>query len=791
MMKYRFRWIVSIVVFLAVGCTDPQARRDEHVRAGWEFFHAGNYEKARVEFQNALQIDPKDAPARFALGQTFERLGDLRSAMGNYAAGADSPTEVDSRVAMARILLLSGNLELAKTRDDEALVLAPQNAAALAVRAGIQAATGQKETAEKTAKRALELDPAEAGAVSLLASLYMRSGRHADARTLMQNAVNAQPGDAGMRAVFAQVLLEDGDVDGAIDQLDALAKLDPHELAYEARLVDLLGTAGRIDQALALLDATIAAQNTAQAKLLKVEFLRKYRGPEPAVAALRDDVAAAPKDADLALALAQLLDDTGRRADAEKAYRDVIAARPSDAQVSNARVGLAALLARDRRVGEAESVLSKILETEPNNARALVLRGRLALAAGRADSAIADFRTALRDDPNSAPVQGLLASAYRAAEQPLLAKETLLAAVQIAPADVELRKQLFGLALDTGEWDLATTQANALAGLGVTPASALDMRYRIAIGRHDYGAALATATTLAADDATRSRGEFYRGAALQALGRTSEAEGAYRASLATNPNAAEPLGALVRIYVDTKQTDAAFAVLNGTIAKSPQNAVAQNLLGELQLGAGRATDAKASFERAIAANTSLWPAYRGLAASELALGHPAAAEAALTRGVAQTRDAALYAELGLLLVGQKRYDDAIAAYERGLELHPHASLLANNLAMLLVERDDEASRKRALELAATLTESTDPAVLDTVGWVYYRAGRIDDAKAYLERAVTALPNAPLLRYHQARALADSGDASGARVALAEALKAPRFSERDAAVALDRQLARNP
>jgi len=789
-MKFS-RWILVVVVLTLCACTDPRARRDEHVRAGWDFFHAANYEKARVEFQNALQIDPKDSKARFALGQTYERLGDLRNAMGHYAAGADNPTEVDSRVAMARILLLSGNVDLAKTRDDEALALAPQNAAALAVRAGIQAATGQKDVAEKTAKRALELDPADSGAVSLLASLYMRTGRHADARTLMQNAVNARPSDLGIRAVFAQVLLEDGDVDGAIAQLDAIVKLDPTELTHQARLVDLLGSTGRVDAALARLDALVATQTTTQAKLLKVEFLTKYRDRTQAVAVLRDYVAAAPKDPELALALAQLLDETGARADAEKAYRAIVTTRPSDAAVSNARVGLAALLARDTRIGEANQELTKVLEAEPNNVRALVLRGRLALDAGHADGAVADFRTALRDEPNSVQVQRLLATAYRANDQPLLAKETLLAAVQIAPTDIESRKQLLGLAIETGEWDLATVQANALAELGLPEANQLDIRNRIALGRRDFDAALASATTLAADEATRSLGEFYRGTALQGLGRTSDAEAAYRASLAANPDAAEPLGALVRMYVDAKNVAAAFALLDAVVAKAPTNAVAQNLLGDLQLGTGRAADAKASYQRAIAARESLWPAYRGLAAAEFALGDAAAAEATFGRGIAQTHDAALYSELGLMLSGQKRYDDAIAAYEAGLVAHPGAGVLTNNLAMLLVERTDDASRTRALELVATLTQSDDPAVLDTVGWVYYRVGRIDDAKRYLDRAVLRQPNAPLLRYHQARALADGGDATGARVALAEALKVPQFSERDAAVALDQQLARNP
>jgi tetratricopeptide (TPR) repeat protein len=363
-----------------------------------------------------------------------------------------------------------------------------------------------------------------------------------------------------------------------------------------------------------------------------------------------------------------------------------------------------------------------------------------------------------------------------------------MAAVQFAPADVDLRKELYSLASSTNEWDLATVQVNALEALHAPQNTIAELRYRIAMGRGAYADAAALAVTLAEDESTRSLGQFYRGAALQAQGKGKEAEVAYRASLAAQPDAAEPLGALVRLYVAEKRDAEAIRMLQDTLAKSHDNVVALNLLGELELSSGRFEDAKASFARAIGLQKTWWRPYRGLAATQLALTDVPAAQRSLEEGIESTGEPQLFVELGLMMTNARRFDDAIALYEKGLAAHPHAEVLANNLAMLLVtEKTDPTSQERALVIIDGLTGSNDPAVLDTLGWVNYKAGRLGDAKVYLDRAVAKLPTAPLLRYHQAQVLADSGDSTGAKVAVTEALKSPQFSEREAAQVLSRQL----
>ena len=59
---------VALVLGIASGCGGAQTRKAAHMEKGRAYLAAQNYPKARIEFQNALQIDPKDAKARYEVG---------------------------------------------------------------------------------------------------------------------------------------------------------------------------------------------------------------------------------------------------------------------------------------------------------------------------------------------------------------------------------------------------------------------------------------------------------------------------------------------------------------------------------------------------------------------------------------------------------------------------------------------------------------------------------------------------------------------------------------------------
>ena len=127
--------------------------------------------------------------------------------------------------------------------------------------------------------------------------------------------------------------------------------------------------------------------------------------------------------------------------------------------------------------------------------------------------------------------------------------------------------------------------------------------------------------------------------------------------------------------------------------------------------------------------------------------------------------------MGTLLAGQGKSEAADAHYRRAFQLNPKNVVAANNLAASLSERrelDD------ALGYATDALNSapSNPAIKDTVGWIYYKQGRFDKAYPFLAEASAALPQHPVVRYHYAVALARIGKQEEALSELKAALSLP-------------------
>ena len=91
------------------GCGGAEARKARHLAKGHEFYAANNFEKARIEFRNALQIAPNDSEARYENGLVDEKLSNLREAAQFYQGAIDSNADnIKARAALARLYLFGG-----------------------------------------------------------------------------------------------------------------------------------------------------------------------------------------------------------------------------------------------------------------------------------------------------------------------------------------------------------------------------------------------------------------------------------------------------------------------------------------------------------------------------------------------------------------------------------------------------------------------------------------------------------------------------------------------------------
>ncbi len=107
--------------------------------------------------------------------------------------------------------------------------------------------------------------------------------------------------------------------------------------------------------------------------------------------------------------------------------------------------------------------------------------------------------------------------------------------------------------------------------------------------------------------------------------------------------------------------------------------------------------------------------------------------------------------------------------EEALKLNPHNAEAANNIAYELALNGRNINRALNLAKRAVKAKPDNGDYADTLGWVYFKMGRLDDANEWISRAVRLSPNSAELRSHLAEVCLRKRDIPKAYVETKKAL----------------------
>ena len=126
-------WVVALLVAVSFcACSSMEEKRDKFLASGQALYQQGDYVRARLQFQNALQIDPKFAAAYLWLGKTELKLQNPRGAYGALNQAVElNPNLTEAQVLLGDLLLMAKQLDKAKEKAEIALKQEPQNTDAL------------------------------------------------------------------------------------------------------------------------------------------------------------------------------------------------------------------------------------------------------------------------------------------------------------------------------------------------------------------------------------------------------------------------------------------------------------------------------------------------------------------------------------------------------------------------------------------------------------------------------------------------------------------------------------
>jgi predicted Zn-dependent protease len=120
--------------------------------------------------------------------------------------------------------------------------------------------------------------------------------------------------------------------------------------------------------------------------------------------------------------------------------------------------------------------------------------------------------------------------------------------------------------------------------------------------------------------------------------------------------------------------------------------------------------------------------------------------------------------------------NAITQFERMVALQPANAAALNNLAVLYQNKGDKRAEDIALQAYKRANKS--PEVADTYGWILLESGKVSEGAKILATAAVAAPKNPDIQFHNAVAMAKTGDGAGGRKRLQEVLaQYPKFSSR--------------
>jgi putative PEP-CTERM system TPR-repeat lipoprotein len=751
--------------------------RGQIARAGAAFAR-DDVAGAEEIFRRLLEASPNDPSVLMARANLLARSGrlsdaaaDLTRAAASYRADSLLTRELTALVSLAQIQLAVNDLDAAEATAAQLVERAPQapltayfqglveyrrgrfDQAADIIQplvsaspdtpqfrsalGAIHLARGELGQAEQQFLAVLANSPRDPAAVKLLAETRLRQQRPEAALSALRSVEAAAAEDPQIGLLSGVANLLTGNTEQGVLYLQQAAALDPTNELLKLQLARAYLAAGRSADASALLQGAFSAGTAGlEAAMLRLLAAIPQGGDGAGDAAAQDLLASFPDEPRALTAAAMYFQLRGDSARARELFERA-AARETDGAV--ARMFVAAALVQDGRREDAEQLLRRVVEQQPENGQALNALAELALARGALDEG-AELLTRAADHsdtvlPRLALVQLRLRQGDLAA-----AKEQLERAATAAPGSPEVGAVSGVIALAEGRPQdavalLAKAETALPNRLGVTLALA---RAQIASGKPDDARTTVQRVLAAAPRSLPLR--LMLGEAELRLGNAEEAS-----SIAAQLKADYPA-----------QSGGYILEADAQIATRRYNAAADTLA--------------TAFER-----ESTWPVLTRLLEARQLAGQSAEAMSAIQQWVAANPQhvPGKLMQAGLLQSAD-RDAEALGAYQAVIAIDDSNLAALNNAAWLA----NELNRPGALDLAekAHALARDNPAVLDTLGWILVGQKRGSEAIPHLSRAAELAPNAPEIRYHLASALAADGKSAEARSILTTVVNGSRDFE---------------
>jgi tetratricopeptide (TPR) repeat protein len=422
MWHHKVRLLASfIALMLMVNCAfDPNVKKLKYLNNGEKYLKRGNYQAAKIEFLNAIKLDPRFEQAHYQLAKTYLKLAYFNDARRELETTVSlNAANSEAELQLAGLLLASQQYKHAQQLAEKIITTNQGNISARKLLGATYVATHDLPKAVREFQKAIEIDPQRLDNYLSLGAIYLSATEPIEAEGVYKKAVVANSKSSQARVALGQFYFSQGRTAEAEATLRAAIELDTHAVVPR----------------LSLIPVYLATERTAEAEKVCLE-LKTMALDNP--------------QAYQALGLLYLF--TGQKEKAAAEFRAVSQAKPNDSTVKILWVDT---LIELRQIREAEPLTRELLKANPGDPQRLLLHSRILIAESNYDQALIELEKVLKAVPRSATGFYFLGVAQKALGFSSQAKSSWASALELEPQRTDAQLALADIDADAGNYEEA------------------------------------------------------------------------------------------------------------------------------------------------------------------------------------------------------------------------------------------------------------------------------------------------------------------------------------------------
>lgn len=782
--------IITILFNLVVACILYGCVQNEEVSPSYEnlvraksFIKQGQLSAARIELLNAIQVDANNPETYFIFSNMLTDVGAYEEASQHYQKGLSLSKKTDKSQQLELYMLK------AKAGDNEQLSaelarFAPENEQQKAQKMILEALVSKDpQQAEDLYSSALKINPSLAEADFGLAKIALSKNDIGLAKKYAQAMLQSSPENIDAYLINGHIALleKQGEVAEKFFN-DALRKQKQFDTMTSRKyltlsgLIEALNQQGKYEEALTY-SGILAKSNPGKLKSSYENALGALaeQNAQKAEAELQKALDIAPSHApsNYLMGISKL-----KSGDLEAAEKYLTTALEGKYIPENTRLALILTRLKLNHSDQALTLIEAGLKENPQNPIYHSLTGSVLAQKKEWSEAEVAFKKALAIDPNLLAAISGLANLYQAQSNLPAAKEQLLRAVEVAPNSIPVLAQTlqFGIQHNDTAWalnkidELRTSKKELIAPSLVLAAYHMHLQNLQEAQKYLDSAEIINANDPVLKNLS-SKLHFIKAIQAAQKAKYSDALVQINHALVLTPKNVRASVFKANLLVQLGKRDEALAIAKNMRSDTQTQIVGWELEGSIwaQL---------ADHEKALAAYNQVWgiKKYSAMALKIYQIKKDSSENDIAMQHVvdwvsAEPKNLDALITLAMLKQENRKTSDAIALYERALNISENNPLVLNNLAYVYFEEKNP----KALELAekAYNLAPQSPAIIDTYGWILVKNNQIEKGLPLLKQAAEAAPKAKEILQHYSEALSLHGDAEEAKKVMSRITELPK------------------